>query len=61
MNKLTIIFTNGDQKHEEAIWENANAATIHAKEQMKWKKTIHMIRINPLDGTKPINVVREEK
>jgi hypothetical protein len=61
MHKLLYFFKDGSQKEEQAIWENANAAKVHAEEQMKWKKNIHMIRLNPIDGSKPINVIREEK
>lgn len=61
MNKLTIIYKNGCQIHEPAIWENANDSAIHAKFLMKHVKSIHIIRINPLDGSKPINVIREER
>lgn len=61
MNKLTIIHKDGTQQTEPAIWENANDSTVHAKFLMKHIRSIHLIRINPLDGTKPINIVREEK
>lgn len=59
MHKLTIVFKDGSQKQEEAVWHNANAAKLHAEEQMKWKKSIHMISIVPMDGSSPINVIRE--
>lgn len=60
MNKLTFIFKDGSQKQEEAIWENQNAAKVHAEQQMKFIKSIHMVRINPLDGSKPTNIIRQE-
>ena len=61
MNKITFYLKDGSQTKEEALWENANAATVHAKEQMKWKKNIHMASIVPTDGTAPTNIIREEK
>jgi hypothetical protein len=59
MHKLVIFINDGSQKHEEALWTNANAAKLHAEEQLKWKKSIHMIQIVPQDGTAPINVIRQ--
>lgn len=61
MSKLTYIFKDGSQQHEKAVWESLSAATVQAKEQLKWHKNLHMVRINPLDGSAPLNIIREEK
>ena len=61
MNKIIYFLNDGSQKSESAIWEDMNSANHHAKEQLKWKKNIHMVRINPLNGDAPVNVIREEK
>lgn len=61
MHKRTFFYKDGTQREENAMWQNANDAKIDAQLQMKWTRTIHMISIKPIDGSAPINVVREEK
>ncbi len=61
MHKRTFFYKNGNQIEEKALWENANDAKIDAEFHMKHTKSIHMISIKPIDGSAPINVVREEK